>query len=104
MIKYLSCFSFLFILVSSNVFGTSYSEAHTISQMTVGKEFARVKMSNMIAYEGCSRSDYYILSFADSGSSEMYSMLLAAKLSGEKLKFQLIGCKSNFAEITHIYN
>ncbi len=82
----------------------TYTKLGTITRMTVGKDSARVRMDNITQEEGCHKYDWYILSFIDGGSAEMYSMLLATKATGQKVSFQLKGCKHDYPKITHVYN
>ncbi|WP_218419947.1 hypothetical protein [Alteromonas lipotrueae] len=91
-------------LVSNTVNATSYSSAGAIDKMTTGKDFARVRLDAMESYEECEKQDWYILEFGSSARLPMYSMLLAAKASKQKVSFQLQGCKHGYAVITHVYN
>lgn len=91
----------LFPIVTSAV---TYTQQGFITKMTVGKDFARVKMNNITQEENCPKYDWYIISFTDGGSTEMYSMLLTAKATNQKVNFQLTGCKFDYPRITHIYN
>ena len=83
---------------------TSYSTSSKIVKMTSGKDFARVRTEVMAAYEQCEKQDWYILEFGDRATLPMYSMLLAAKASQQKISFQLQGCKHGYAVITHVYS
>lgn len=98
--------SLLFVLaiMPISVQAATYTQQGTITRMTVGKDYARVKMSNITKEENCSKHDWYIISFTDGGSTEMYSMLLTAKATNQKVSFQLTGCKFDYPKITHIYN
>ncbi len=94
------------ILISVSSFGVSFSTNGQITDMTIGKTYVRVKDSNMALYEGCSSSEWYKLEKSeDSGYSEMFSTLLAAKASNSNVHVQLIGCSSEgYAKISHVYN
>lgn len=81
----------------------SYSNASTIKAITVGTTYARVQLTSMPSTpaESCSSSTFYYLDLTT--GSEIYSATLAAKLAGEKISFQLIGCQSGMPKITHVY-
>jgi hypothetical protein len=72
--------------------------------MTIGHSFARVKKANMLGGESCSKSEWYILDFQLDENKAMFSALLTAKASGQKVHFQLIGCWLDYPKITYVYN
>ncbi|WP_195742872.1 hypothetical protein [Shewanella woodyi] len=72
--------------------------------MTIGDSFSRVKQVNMPSEELCGRNDWYILDIQLDKNKAMFSALLAAKASGQKVHFQLTGCWQNYPKITHVYN
>jgi len=94
----------LWVFICSLSHGASYSAPSLITNMTVGKDFARVKTQNISAAESCAKSSWYILDFNTNASAEMYAMLLAAKASGQKVHFQLIGCYLDYPKVSHVYN
>ncbi|WP_045859828.1 hypothetical protein [Teredinibacter purpureus] len=96
--------SALLLSLASTAQAASYTAPSVITNMTVGRDFARVKTQNISSAEGCSKSEWYILDFNGVGTPEMYSMLLAAKASSQKVHFQLIGCHLDYPKVTHVYN
>jgi hypothetical protein len=72
--------------------------------MSVGANFARVNSEIMKSAENCSKNTWYILDIKDGKNKEMYSMLLTAKASNQKVHFQFIGCQSDYPKISHVYN
>jgi hypothetical protein len=94
----------LYLMFPCVAYSATYTDSATIRNITVGKDFARVKMSKMSPAEGCEKADWYILHFTDEGSHEMYSMLLAVKTTGQQVKFALTGCNMRYPKIVHIYN
>lgn len=89
--------------ISVDLLSASYTAPDVITNMTVGKDFVRVKTASITAVEGCTKAEWYILPYGE-GSAEIYSMLLAAKASAQKVHFQLIGCHLDYPRIIHIYN
>lgn len=82
----------------------TYTDPDLITNMSVGLDHARVKTATMVQAEGCSNAAWYILDFTSTANPEMYAMLLAAKASGQKVHFQLSGCRDGYAKVTHVYN
>lgn len=91
-------------LISPLSYAASYTAPSLVTNMSVGKDMARVKTANISASEGCAKSEWYILDFNTNASAEMYSMLLAAKASRQKVHFQLIGCHMDYPKVSHVYN
>ena len=98
---FISC---TFIFVSFFSWGVTYTVPSKITNMSVGTDFARVKTEIMKSAESCSKNVWYILDMKDGKNKEMYSMLLTAKASSQKVHFQLIGCQSDYPKVSHVYN
>lgn len=91
---------FLMAFMATYVGAVTKTGIYTIQNMTIGPDYARVSLDKMSEAENCTSSQFYYL---DLSKKEMFSALLAAKLSKQPLYLQLIGCKNNHPEITHIY-
>lgn len=56
------------------------------------------------SYEPCSsESPWYALNLADPGAKEMYAAILSAKIAGQMLFVQSIGCYGTYSKITLVY-
>ena len=89
------------LIATSFVYGVTYSNVSTVKGMTVGDTGVRVQLESMKPAEQCSTTNFY---FVDTSiSKDMYSALLAAKASGQKVSFQLIGCHNNIPKVTQVY-
>ncbi|NMH63824.1 hypothetical protein [Shewanella salipaludis] len=97
--KYLVVFSLL--LVSSLSWSESYSNVSIVKGLTIGATHARVQLESMKLAEGCSNIKFYFLDIQN--NKEMFSSILAAKASGQKVSFQLLGCENDTAKISHVY-
>lgn len=104
MLNRLKIYVIVLFAFATQVNADSYTTPGLITNMSVGKNFARVKTENISAAESCTKSEWYVLDFTTTGTPEMYSMLLASKASGQKVHFQLIGCHLDYPKIAHVYN
>lgn len=94
--------SLVLLVFASSLWAESYSNVSTVKGISIIPSSARIQLNSMKEAEGCSSSQYYYLGpLSDKG--EMYSTILAAKMSGEKLSFQLTGCQGKYPVITAIY-
>lgn len=93
----------LLALMTNNAYANTSNGKGTITGITVGADFARIKTTNMIEAEDCSEQYWYILDFASDPNNAMYSALLAAQASGQPVRFMLSGCTRNSPKIIHVY-
>lgn len=93
---------FLSMFQIGGAYAESYSDVTTIKGITVGGTAARVLMESMKegVESSCSDQKYYNL---DLSKKEMFSTILAAKMSNTKLSFQLNGCENDRPNIAHVY-
>ena len=104
--KYIIPLCFLFS--AESVIAETYSPVSTIKGMTVGTTLVRVFLADVdvLKFESCTveaKKTGYALNPADTGVELMLSTLLSAKVSGQKLMFQSVGCHAGYSEISHIY-
>jgi len=100
--------TFSFFCFTNLSLAESYSPISTIKALTFSTTGVRVKLENMTeSIEGCSTQNYYYLPTPDQQSDKLVSVLLAAKISGQGIWFQLSGCQDmaqyNYPKISHIY-
>ena len=102
--KYLLVLSFFLSFVAHSA---EYPAPSTITALTFSEAGVRVKMTAMSSSDMCPDSKYYYLDTANAGSDKLVSVLLAAKLSQQKIWFQLNGCAGDgsysYKKITHVY-
>jgi hypothetical protein len=88
-----------------------YSEVSNVKSITVNHgNWVRVRLASMGPYESCGATTppaWYVidLSATDLPGKEMYSALLTAKATGQKVYFQLNGCfrDTSYTSITAVY-
>lgn len=95
-------------LYHSAGYAESYSEASTVTALTLGANGIRVKLNKMKSVESCVTQDYYYLDTPDDDRyDKLVSALMAAKVSQQKLSFQFVGCSQvgskSYPKISHIY-
>lgn len=95
--------SILSLLLATPAFSESYSNYGVITELSVGVGWARVKTEGMLEFEGCIKQTWYALSLSSGEGKEMFAAILAAKASGQRVRFQLTNCFSDYPSITHIY-
>jgi hypothetical protein len=88
-------------LACNFAYSESYSNVSTVKGLTIGAISARVQLDSMKLAEGCSNEKFYLLD--SENNKAMFSSILAAKASGQKVSFQLIGCENDTAKISHVY-
>ena len=85
----------------------SYSNVTTVKALTLGADGVRVKLDSMKELEGCVNQKYYYLSTPTNQEDKLVSALLTAKISKQKINFQLSGCETmssySYPKIRHIY-
>ena len=95
------------MLLAGNSYADSYTLDSIIKNMTVGNGLARVQFLDGVGgFESCSTNQQWYgldLTSTVAGTKEMYATLLSAKLTGQKLHLQLIGCVGAYSKITHVY-
>ncbi|MCG7535278.1 hypothetical protein [Pseudoalteromonas sp. OOF1S-7] len=91
---------------------TAYTQVATIKDMTVSHNAARIKLSTMNELTECTSSPtsakWYHLDLRTDGAQHIYSSLLAAKFSGQKMFLELRGCyshdaNSKYPKVTQVY-
>ncbi len=91
------------ILGFSNAHAATNSSESTVTQITIGETFARIKLANMTSMEGCSNQGYYFLDLSGGKNSGVLSVVLTAKATQTPVIVQTGGCSANYPLITHIY-
>ncbi len=92
-------------LLSVSLFASAaeQSDVAKITFMTVGPDYARIKLETMKVVEGCPQQDFYMLDLANDANKPMYSALLSANATKEDIYLLLSGCHLNKPKITHVY-
>ncbi|WP_165389218.1 hypothetical protein [Pseudoalteromonas rubra] len=97
----------LFMVLSNSVLAESYSVTSEITGITLGPDLVRVYVKDTSGgFESCTdraKKVAYVLNPTELGGDIMTSALLAAKVSGQKVRFQSQGCHYGYSKITHVY-
>ena len=98
---------FLGMSIHSVSAAESYSAPSTITGVTVGPTLARAYVSDQSGgFEGCTaaaKKVAYAFDPSVPGNKFMLSVILSAKVSGQKVSFQSIDCLADYSKITHVY-
>ncbi|MBD8658429.1 hypothetical protein IFT68_22700 [Oxalobacteraceae sp. CFBP 13730] len=94
----------------SCIFGASQSIAGGYTPAGVIREFSvwndingiLIMPSDLINPDNCVRRDQITLQKTHPQYKEIYSMVLAAHISGKKVFFYLEGCAQNFPNVVHM--
>jgi hypothetical protein len=86
--------------VSAMAEGVSYGSALVI-QFWANHPGALVKIDSMSDPDKCGRNDFYILPDSHDHRKEIYALLLAANVSGQKVQLWTSGCEWNFPKIVN---
>jgi hypothetical protein len=82
---------------------TTNSNVSTVTEITVGTTYARIKLASMTTMEGCEDQAYYYLDMTSGKNKEQFSAILATKATGGQIVIQATGCASGYPLISHIY-
>lgn len=94
----------LMVLSLSFTSGANTNNAKgTITGVTVGIDFARVKSTDMTAAEGCTDQNWYMIDLNEDTHKALFNTVLSAKMSGASARFLLSGCHRNAPKIIHVY-
>lgn len=100
-------FGLLIVFYSGVTFSTAYSYVTTISGISVGENYVRVKLSEMNVVEGCVDQNWYVLDTTNQTQEIFFSSLLSANAANMELSLQLTGCHQagirSYPKITHVY-
>jgi hypothetical protein len=93
-------------LLIGQAYADSYSHVTRVKGLTLQGSTNTVRIvleDSTGSYEPCATDSWYAFSLADQGGKEMYATLLAAKLSGNNLFLQSIGCLGPYSKVTLVY-
>ena len=96
----------LFVTAISSVEAQSFNANGKITRLHFweGHSGLLIRHEDMINKEGCSRIDNYILRKEHPFFREFYSLLLAAHIAGQPVKFGLRGCREGFPSVVHVFS
>lgn len=63
-----------------------------------------IQQPDMLDPDSCGRKEWYILRDTHPHYKEIYSLILAAHISGQPLEFYLAGCLQGLPSIAHVYS
>ncbi|MCP4486182.1 MAG: hypothetical protein GY820_02515 [Gammaproteobacteria bacterium] len=91
------------VLGIGNVYAATNSSESTVTQITIGDTYARIKLASMTSIEGCSNQSYYYLDLSAGKNSGVLSVVLTAKVTQTPIIVRAGGCVANYPLITHVY-
>jgi len=93
------------VLGSVSVFAAGeQSSPSKVSFMTIGENYARVRMESMTSgVQGCLKQEFYILDLTNGVGKAQLSGILSAKSAGTVIYFFLNGCMNDYPKIGHTY-